>query len=276
MNVYFVGAGPGAPDLLTVRALRLLQEADIVLYDALVSAEILAIIRKGAQRICVGKRAGRHSMAQGAINRLLVKLARQGRRIVRLKGGDPTLFGRLAEEIAALREAGLAFEIVPGITTASAAAARAGFSLTERGIARRVQFVTGHLRAGDGDTIDWRALADPQTTTVVHMGREAAAEISRAFVDAGLAPGAPVLLIANASRADEVQRVADLATLVDAVRSMPSDAPLMLVIGDVARLARACDTQRTNPTSARSWIEMGCEPRDQMGWREVGFNSSAD
>lgn len=252
MNVTFVGAGPGDPDLLTVRALRLLQEADIVLYDALVSAEILALIRKGAQRICVGKRAGGHSIAQDAINRLLVKLARQGRHIVRLKGGDPTLFGRLGEEIAALQQAGLAFEIVPGITTASAAAARAGISLTERGRARRVQFATGHLRAGDGNAIDWRALADPQTTTVVYMGREAAAEISRAFIDAGLAPGTPVLLIANASRADEVQRAADLARLVDAVGSMPSGAPLILVIGDVARLARVANARPTSMNFAQS------------------------
>ena len=230
--VSFVGAGPGDPELLTIRAIRRLRKADIVLHDALGTEEILAILPASVRRVNVGKRAGRHSMPQDDINRLLVNLARRGRRVVRLKGGDPVIFGRLDEEIAALAAAGIPSEIVPGITAASAAAASAGLSLTLRGVARRVQFVTGHTDRNEIFDPVASGLADPSVTSMVYMARGAAGQISAGLIAAGWPEKSPVLAIASASLPGEMLIRASLDRLEQAVSSMPAEAPLILILGD--------------------------------------------
>ncbi len=235
--LYFVGAGPGDPELLTVRALRLLQSADIVLYDALVSDDILKCIRHGALRLNVGKRAHGASMPQTEINRLLISLCKPDRCVVRLKGGDPAIFGRLGEEIEAVRDAGIAHEIVPGITTASAAAARAGLSLTHRGISRRVQFVAAHARHGDALQLDWQSLADPLTTLVFYMARDAAVRIATGLTGAGLSADTPALVMMDVSRPSEVQNLTTVGALSACVDSLPRHAPLIVLVGEALRAA---------------------------------------
>ncbi|MBX3446702.1 MAG: uroporphyrinogen-III C-methyltransferase [Parvibaculaceae bacterium] len=229
--VSFVGAGPGDPELLTLRAMQRLQQADIVLHDALGTGDILALLPSSIRRIDVGKRAGRHAMPQEDIDRLLVRLARPGRRIVRLKGGDPSLFGRLDEELNALRAAGIACEIVPGITAATAAAAAAGISLTSRGKARRVQFVTGHTR--DGEPFDPVAsgLDASDVTSVIYMARAAAAPIRDGLLRAGWSAASSVLVVAAASQPGELHIRTSLNRLENAVATLPADAPLVLILG---------------------------------------------
>jgi uroporphyrin-III C-methyltransferase len=230
-QLFFMGAGPGDPDLLTVRALKILQSADVVLYDALVSDAILALVPKGTRRFAVGKRAGTPCIAQAEINRMLVTLCRGGRRVARLKGGDPVIFGRLAEELAAVRAAGIAFEVIPGITTASAAAASYGISLTERGLSRRVQFVTAHARAGDRLELDWESLADPACTTVFYMAREAASMISETLIARGMNAESPALLMSNVSRPSQRHKAVSLSELAQAAEAFPPGAPLIILIG---------------------------------------------
>jgi uroporphyrin-III C-methyltransferase len=230
-SVTFVGAGPGDPDLLTLRALKLLQSADVVLYDALVSEEILGCIRRGAQRFAVGKRAGTSCVQQGEINRMLVALCASGKHVIRLKGGDPAIFARLAEETAALREAGYDFDIVPGITAASAAAAGAGVSLTERGIARRVQFVTAHARRDEPLKLDWASLADSAATTVLYMAREAAGRISAELIARGLDAKTPVLLMTDASRKTQQHLTVTLGEIEKGMTVLPVSAPLIAIFG---------------------------------------------
>jgi uroporphyrin-III C-methyltransferase len=232
-QVLFVGAGPGDPDLLTVRALKVLKVADVVLYDALVSDAILELIPSTARRISVGKRAGARCIAQSAINTLLIRLARPSSTLVRLKGGDPAIFGRLGEEIAALEDASIPFAIVPGITTASAAAAASGIPLTLRGAARRVQFVTAHARAGDGLTLDWRSLADPTATTVFYMARQSAREIARRLIENGLHPRTSVLLMSDVTHDSEMRLRVSLSDLPDAVHAFPPEVPLVILVGEV-------------------------------------------
>jgi uroporphyrin-III C-methyltransferase len=237
--VLFVGAGPGDPDLLTVRALNALKEAGVVLYEALVSDAILDVIPRGIPRICVGKRAGTRCISQSEINGLLVRLARPGRTLVRLKGGDPAIFGRLAEEIAALDEAGIAFSIVPGITTASAAAAASGIPLTLRGAARRVQFVTAHARTGEELELDWRSLADASATTVFYMARTSASEIARRLIEHGLDANTSVLLMSDVSHDSEMRLRVSLAELPQAAHAFPPEVPLIILVGDVTSAAIA-------------------------------------
>ncbi|WP_375380241.1 uroporphyrinogen-III C-methyltransferase, partial [uncultured Sphingomonas sp.] len=198
-TVWLVGAGPGDPDLLTCKAERLIAAADIVFHDALVGPGVLDLIPPGIERVGVGKRSGRHSKDQRTINDLLLDAALAGRRVVRLKGGDPSVFGRSAEEIAHLLGAGVAVHVCPGVTVASAAAASDGVSLTLRGLARTLTFVTAHARAGDRLDLDWAALAAPDATLAVYMGRAAAGEISRELIAAGRAPETPVLIAVNVS-----------------------------------------------------------------------------
>jgi len=236
-HVTFVGAGPGDPDLLTVKALRTFGRADTVLFDALVSQEILELVPKGVPKLSVGKRAGGQCTDQKAINRLMIREASGGHHVVRLKGGDPMIFGRLTEEMAALRAAGIAFSIVPGITTASAAAAFAQISLTERGIARRIQFVTGHLRKGDMDAIDWRLLADPDCTTVIYMGRSAVDSIDAGARAYGLSADLPVMLLANVGRHHEQIVVTTIGKLNQAVGQIRSEVPLVFIVGYVVQRA---------------------------------------
>ncbi|HSX57034.1 MAG TPA: uroporphyrinogen-III C-methyltransferase [Sphingomonas sp.] len=236
-SVWLVGAGPGDVELLTLKAARLIAAAEIVFYDALVGPDILALATH-AELVPVGKRAGRHSKDQDAINGLLVEAALLGKRVVRLKGGDPAIFARSAEEMEACARAGIPACICPGITTASAAAASAGLSLSLRGLARRVQFVTAHARAGEALDLDWAALAHAGSTLAFYMGRGAAREISENLVAAGLPGNTPVLIACDVSLPTEQHLSTRLDLLPLAVRSIAGNRPTLLLIGEaVARPA---------------------------------------
>lgn len=234
-SVWLVGAGPGDPDLLTRKAVRLIEAADVVFHDALVGPGILDLIPIGVERLSVGKRAGRHSKDQGTIDMLLVAAARAGRRVLRLKGGDPSLFGRSAEEMTALREAGFVVQVCPGVTAASAAAAAAGVSLSLRGLAREVRFVTAHSRNGAALDLDWAGLAAGQATLAFYMGRGAAGEISRRLIEAGLDRATPVLIACHVSLADEKRLSTRLDLLDLATRAFAEDAPTLILVGEAVR-----------------------------------------
>lgn len=236
-RVYIVGAGPGDPDLLTVKALRLLGRAEVVVYDKLVSDEILALIPAGATRIFAGKVARNHHMPQEQINELLVGLARSGRMVVRLKGGDPFLFGRGGEEAAYLASHGIAFEIIPGITSASGCTAYAGIPLTHRGVAHGVHFVTGHAKEDEPLELDWRSLASAETTLVIYMGRITARQICAQLIAHGRAPATPAAVLVNGTRPNQQVTLTTLASLADRVEAIDRAAPTLLVVGDVVALA---------------------------------------
>jgi uroporphyrin-III C-methyltransferase len=202
--VSFISAGPGDPELLTVKGAARLREADVVLYDDLASGVMLDLARRGANLVAVGKRAGRPSTKQQHVNRLLVDYAATGARVVRLKSGDAGIFGRLEEEIETLRAAGIGYEIVPGVTAACAAAAQAGIPLTRRHTSRRVQFVTGADVTGElPQNLNWAALADPEATTVVYMGRRTFPVLAAILIERGLAPNTPALFAESLGRNDE-------------------------------------------------------------------------
>ena len=232
-SVALVGAGPGDPDLLTVKAHRLLQTADVIVYDRLVGDGVLERARRDATRICVGKAKGAHSWTQDEINAELVRQAGAGKQVVRLKGGDPFVFGRGGEELTALRRAGIPVQIVPGITAATACAATAGIPLTHRGVAAAVTFVTGHGRDGEPDC-DWRALATGKQTLVVYMGVSVAGTIAARLLAHGLAPTTPVAIIENGTRPDERHVFGTVATLAATVRDNAIKGPAVIIIGDVA------------------------------------------
>jgi uroporphyrin-III C-methyltransferase len=232
--VALVGAGPGDPDLMTVRATRRLAEADVVVHDALVGDGVLELVAPGVERIDVGKRPGR-PVPQELISTLLVQLARSGQRVVRLKGGDPFVFGRGGEEAQALLDAGVPFEVVPGITSAVAAPAAAGVPVTHRGVAAAFTVVTGHRRAGEPD-VDWRALARVGGTIVVLMGISQRAVIASELIAGGLDPATPVAAIRSATTPDQVVARCRLDELADT----PLDSPAVLVIGAVAALELSC------------------------------------
>ncbi|NKJ02715.1 uroporphyrinogen-III C-methyltransferase [Novosphingobium sp. SG707] len=233
--VWLVGAGPGDPELLTRKAERLIRAADVVFYDALVGEGVLALVRPGTRMVSVGKRSGRHSKAQGSINDLLLEAALAGQRVVRLKGGDPSVFGRSAEEIEHLAKGGVVAKVCPGITTASAAAASAGASLTLRGSARGITYVTAHLRAGEPLKLDWATLASESQTVGVYMGRAAAGEIARGLIAAGRDPETPVMVAVNVSRPDERLIRGKLSTLAFLVATISDDDPTLLLIGEAVR-----------------------------------------
>lgn len=235
-SVWLVGAGPGDPDLLTRKAVRLIEAADIVYHDALVGQGVLDLIPAGVERVSVGKRAGRHSKDQGSIDALLVAAARAGRRAVRLKGGDPSLFGRSAEEMTALREAGCIVQVCPGVTAASAAAASAGVSLSLRGLSREVRFVTAHSRNGAALDLDWASLATPGATLAFYMGRGAAGEIARRLIAAGVDRATPVLIACNVSLGTEKRLSTRLDLLDIATRAFADDAPTLILIGEAVRV----------------------------------------
>ena len=237
-SVAIVGAGPGDPELLTLRALRLMQQADVVVYDALIGPDVLDHVRRDAERIYVGKTKGRHARSQDEINRLLAAQAGRGRRVVRLKGGDPFVFGRGGEEVAYLRAHGLTVEIVPGITAASGCAAAAGFPLTHRDLASAAVLVTGHTRDG-GAAPDWAALARSRQTIAVYMGVSELPSIAANLVEHGLDPATPAALIENGTRRDQHTVVAPLAELPDVARGQPITGPALIVIGEVVRLSDA-------------------------------------
>lgn len=230
-TVWLVGAGPGDPDLLTRRAEKLIRAADIVFYDALVGPGVLNLIPDGVEQISVGKRSGRHSKDQATICDLIVKAASQGKRVVRLKGGDPAIFGRAAEELEACAAHAVPTKICPGITAASAAAASAGISLTLRGLARKLTFTTAHTRSGEALDLDWAALADPQATLAIYMGKAAAHEVSAALIKAGLTPSTPAVVVENASLPNECVVRTRLDLLAIAAGSKATTGPALILIG---------------------------------------------
>jgi uroporphyrin-III C-methyltransferase len=237
-RVMLVGAGPGAADLLTVRALRAIEGAQALLYDALVGQEILDLAPRPCLRIRTGKRSGGASMKQDEINALMLKLARRGLHVVRLKGGDPSVFGRCAEEKDYLETRGVAVEIVPGVTAASAAAAQFGFPLTHRGEARRVTFATARVQDGTVVEGGWTAGADPETTLVLYMARDSAGLAARRLMDEGRSPRTPAIAVENAGRPDARLLRADLSSLGAVVEAAAPRGPVLLVIGDVAAMAQ--------------------------------------
>jgi uroporphyrin-III C-methyltransferase / precorrin-2 dehydrogenase / sirohydrochlorin ferrochelatase len=233
-SVALVGAGPGDPELLTLRAVRALQSADVILFDSLVSAEILDFARREAKKMLVGKTGHAPSCRQDDINALMVSLAKAGRRVVRLKGGDPMIFGRADEEIAACRAAGIAVEVVPGVTAAQAAAGRLKVSLTRRAEARRVQYITGHGRDGKlPEDIDWASLADPAVTTVVYMPTRTLPDLVARTVEGGLDPATPAVAVAHATRADERVIGSTIAELPALVAAEALTGPVVVMIGQV-------------------------------------------
>ncbi len=237
-RVHLVGAGPGDAGLLTVRARDLLTEADIVVYDRLVSPEVLALARPGATKIFAGKAARAHSVKQDEINELLVRLARTGKRVVRLKGGDPFVFGRGSEEALELARHGISFEVVPGITASTGCTARAGIPLTHRGLARAVTFVTGHAQDGTDIDLNWKALADARTTLVIYMGLTNAGLISRELIKAGLSGATPAAAIEKGTTPEQRTVLTTLADLPDCVVREQMQPPTLFVIGAVVELAK--------------------------------------
>ena len=238
-KVWLVGAGPGDPELLTRKAERLIRMATVIFHDALVGPEVLELASPDTRLVHVGKRSGRHSKDQKSIDRLIVDAALSGERVVRLKGGDPSIFGRATEELEACRAAGVEVAICPGITAASAAAASLGRSLTLRGLARKLTFVTAHARAGERLDLDWSALADPQATLAVYMGKAAASEVSTQLVASGLPADTPVALVENASLPNENVFRTRLDLLPLAARSALGDGPALLLIGVAVEIAAA-------------------------------------
>ncbi|EXU74952.1 MULTISPECIES: siroheme synthase CysG [Erwinia] len=232
-EIILVGAGPGDAGLLTLRGLQVMQLADVVLYDHLVSDEVLDLVRRDADRICVGKRANAHSVPQEETNRLLVELARKGKRVVRLKGGDPFIFGRGGEELQAAVEAGIPFQVVPGVTAAAGATAYAGIPLTHRDHAQSALFITGHCRAG-GEEMDWPSLARARQTLAIYMGTVKAAEISARLIAHGRDAHTPVAVIGRGTRQDQQVLTGTLETLDELAQRAPT--PALIVIGEVVNL----------------------------------------
>ncbi len=233
--VWLVGAGPGDPELLSRKAERLLRAATVVFHDALVGPGVLDLAAPTARLVHVGKRAGRHSKDQRTIDQLIVAAALAGERVVRLKGGDPSIFGRATEELEACRAARVPVAICPGITAASAAAASLGRSLTLRGLARKLTFVTAHARADEALDLDWAALADPQGTLAIYMGKAAAEEVSRALLAHGLPADTPVAIVENASLPNEQVLTTRLDLLPLAARACAGTGPALLLIGAAMR-----------------------------------------
>jgi len=240
--VHLVGAGPGDPDLLTLRAVRLMREAEVVVYDYLVSDAILGFLNPRAERIYAGKRQGRHMLSQDEINHLLFALARRGRRVLRLKGGDPFVFGRGGEEAEFLASRGVPFEVVPGVTSASGAAAYAGIPLTHRDRARAVVFVTGHLKDGSCD-LDWPMLARPRQTVVIYMGVTRVAEICGQLVAHGLDPATPAAVIEKATTPSQRVVAATVGSLPEAAAAAAVKPPALIVIGEVVALRESLDRE---------------------------------
>jgi uroporphyrin-III C-methyltransferase len=234
-EVWLVGAGPGDPELLTIKALKALQRADVVVHDGLVSEAILALAPASARRLSVAKRKSRHSYAQHEINRLLVAFALDGLTVVRLKGGDPFIFGRGGEELQACRAAGVVCHVVPGVTAALAAGAAAGAPLTHRGAAQAVTFVTGHAAAGAAPDLDWASLARANQTVVVYMGVSTAAAVAERLIGAGRAAATPALIVEDASLPTERRIVTTLAGLAAAAEAVTG--PALLIVGEAMALA---------------------------------------
>ncbi|MBV1912734.1 MAG: siroheme synthase CysG, partial [Cycloclasticus sp.] len=234
-KVYLVGGGPGDPELLTLKALRLLQLADIIIYDRLVSGDVLNLARRDAERIYVGKQRSDHSVPQEDINALLIKLAKEGKRVVRLKGGDPFMFGRGGEEIETLVDENIDFEVVPGITAASGCASYSGIPLTHRDHAQSCMFVTGHLKDNTVN-LDWDQLAKPNQTIVIYMGLVGLRQISEKLIERNLASNTPVALIQKGTTPDHRVIISDLLHIADKVDQLKPKPPTLIIIGSVVSL----------------------------------------
>lgn len=234
-EVYLIGAGPGDPDLMTFKALRLLQKADVVLYDRLVAPEIVEMCRKDAERVFVGKQRANHAVPQEGINQLLIDYAKQGKKVARLKGGDPFIFGRGGEEIEQLATQKIPFQVVPGITAAAGCASYAGIPLTHRDHAQSVRFVTGHLK-DNSINLPWAELVHSQQTVVFYMGLVGLPAICRELVAHGRSPDTPIALIQQGTTRNQKVVVATLATMVDCVARDPVQAPTLIIVGEVVKL----------------------------------------
>jgi uroporphyrin-III C-methyltransferase/precorrin-2 dehydrogenase/sirohydrochlorin ferrochelatase/uroporphyrin-III C-methyltransferase len=252
--MYLIGAGPGDPELLTLKAYRLIQAADVVLHDSLVDRRILAMAA-GAEKIDVGKRCGRHSSPQARINELLVEQARTGKMVVRLKGGDPMVFGRATEEMDALDAAGIGYEIVPGVTAATAAAASLKISLTRRGIARSLHFLTGHGAEGGLPAHDFAALTRAGGTIVTYMGAKTLPGLAAHFIEAGMDPQMPAVAIENASLASERKWAGTIATLAGILAQAAPEGPTLVMIGQ----AVAGDAELVGMVAADGFPRIGAE-----------------
>jgi uroporphyrin-III C-methyltransferase len=239
-----VGAGPGNPDLLTLRAVKAIQRADAILFDALIDPAILDLARPGTRRVDVGKRCGRHAMNQTAINRLIVKLALSGAHVVRLKGGDPFVFGRGGEELDSLRAAGVPVEVVPGVTAACAAAASLQIPLTHRDVARSLHFVTGHGSDGEVPAHDWRALAASGGTIAAYMASKTLRSVAASLIEAGLCASTPAVAVENASRPNETHLHGTLATLPDLLDADRPEGPTLILIGAVVAMAQTLQQEQ--------------------------------
>jgi len=234
-RVYLVGAGPGDPELLTLRAVHLLQQTDVIVYDHLVSSAVLDFVSPTAERIFAGKRRNEHTMRQEQINALLVKLAIEGKQVVRLKGGDPFIFGRGGEELQALAAHGVAFEVVPGVTAASGVSCYAGIPLTHRDYAQSCIFVTGHLQDGSAD-LDWPSLVRPRQTVVIYMGLGGLSEICRQMMAHGAAPTLPIAVVQDGSIATQKVVTGTLADMPERVANAGLKSPCLTIIGEVVKL----------------------------------------
>jgi uroporphyrin-III C-methyltransferase len=257
-RVALVGAGPGDPDLLTLRAAKLLAQADIVFTDRLVGKGVLALIPSSAEVVYVGKSKGEHSVPQGEIHRRMIEAAKSGKRVVRLKGGDPFIFGRGGEEVEALRAAGVEVEVVPGISAALGIAAATQIPLTHRDMAQAVTFVTGHAALGKEPDLDWQALARPNQTVVIFMGVGTADVIGARLIAAGRDPVTPVAVVENGTRPNEIRAYGALGDIADLIQRRGIAGPALLIIGEVAALAQREEASggasaKSKPTLSALW-----------------------
>lgn len=249
-TVHIVGAGPGDPELLTLKAFRLIQNADVVFHDRLVSDEIMDLVRRDATRVSVGKAKANHSVPQNEIHDLMINAVNEGQRVVRLKGGDPFIFGRGGEEVEALRDAGIEASVVPGISSALGCAASAGLPLTHRDHAQTLTFVTGHAKSGEVPDLDWNSLAKPAQTVVVFMGVGTAPTISEKLIHAGRASSTPVAVIENGTRPNEIKVFGTLAELPQLIAQAGIKGPALLVIGEVSAIPAEALAQLSSEVAA--------------------------